>query len=71
VSLLTLPSAAVLVVRVFGFDDFKTFGANEDPYLRFVDADSVKDVVCLLAAIARFGADAFDWHSITAAYFVF
>ena len=60
---LTLPSSTVLVQRIVWLHCFKAGWADEDPLLRFIDANTVKNIVCLLAPLTGLGSNAFDWHN--------
>lgn len=60
--LLTLPSPTVLVQRVVWFYFFEASWADEDPLLRFIYANTVKYIVCLLTPLTGLGSNAFNGH---------
>ena len=60
--LLALPSSTVLVQRVIWFHLFKASGAYKDPLLRFIDANTIKNIVRFLATLTVLGSNAFYWH---------
>lgn len=57
---LALPSAAVLVVWVTGFDNFKAALANENPIALFFDPDSKKRFFLNVATRTLFVTNSFD-----------
>jgi hypothetical protein len=59
---LAFPSPTVLVVRVTRFDLFQATWADKDPTLRFINANSIQDIVRFFAAITSLGTNAFDGH---------
>jgi hypothetical protein len=59
---LAFPSPTVLVKRVARFDLFQASWADKDPTLRFINANSIQDVVRFFAAITSLGTNAFDRH---------
>jgi hypothetical protein len=63
---LALPSSTVLVQRVVWLHLFKASGAYKDPPLRFIDANTVKNIVRLLATLTGLGSNAFYWHMTVA-----
>ena len=64
--LLALPSSTVLVQRVIWFHLFKASGAYKDPLLRFIDANTIKNIVRFLATLTVLGSNAFYWHMTVA-----
>ncbi|MCF7959543.1 MAG: hypothetical protein K9M08_02270 [Pirellula sp.] len=65
-SFLALPSSTVLVQRVVWLHMFKASGAYKDPPLRFIDSNTVKNIVRLLATLTGLGSNAFYWHMTVA-----
>ena len=64
--LLALPSSTVLVQRVIWLHLFQANGAHKDPLLRFIDANTVKNIVRLVATFAWLASYAFDGHRTVA-----
>jgi len=64
--LLALPSSTVLVKRVIGFHLFKASRAYKDPPLRFIDANTIKNIVRFLATLTGLGSNPFYWHMTVA-----
>lgn len=58
--LFAFPGAAVLVMHVSRFDEYKAFGTNKDPRTVFVCTNAIEHVLGLLAAIALFRTNSFD-----------
>jgi hypothetical protein len=46
--LLALPGTAILVSRIVGLYLLEANRADEDPFLRFVDTNSIENIICLL-----------------------
>jgi hypothetical protein len=46
--LLALPGTAILVSRIVGLYFLKANRADEDPFLRLVDTNSIKNITSLL-----------------------
>jgi hypothetical protein len=46
--LFALPSTAILVSRIVGLYFLKANRADEDPFLRFVDTNSIENIIGLL-----------------------
>jgi hypothetical protein len=59
---LAFPSPTVLIKRVTRFDLFQATWADKDPTLRFINANSIQDIVRFSAAITSLGTNAFDGH---------
>jgi len=55
--LLAFPCAAVLIHRIVRLDLGQADRADKNPCSRFVDPNTIKNFVCLLAAIASFRTD--------------
>ena len=62
--LLTFPGSSVLVQRVIRLHVLKASGAYKYPPLGFIDANTVKNIVCLHAPFTRLGSNAFNGHMI-------
>jgi hypothetical protein len=56
-----------LIERVVWLHFFKASGANEDPFLRFINANAIKNIVGFLAPLAGLGSNTFNRH-MTFAY---
>jgi hypothetical protein len=59
---LAFPGTAISVSRSVGLYFLKANRADEDPFLRFVDTNSIENIICLLTTLTRFGPYAFDGH---------
>jgi hypothetical protein len=60
VAFLAFPCSPVLVERVAGFDELPASWADEDPIAAFIDPNAIESIARFLAALAYFGANAFD-----------
>jgi hypothetical protein len=49
--LLALPGTAILVSRIAGLYFLKANRADEDPFLRFVDTNSIENIISLLTTL--------------------
>jgi len=49
--LLALPGTAILVSRIVGLYLLKANRADEDPFLRFVDTNSIENIISLLTTL--------------------
>jgi len=49
--LLALPGTAILVSRIVGLDLLKANRADEDPFLGFVDTNSIENIIRLLTTL--------------------
>ena len=49
--LLAFPGPTILVLRIVGLNFLKANRADEDPFLRFVDTNSIENIISLLTKL--------------------
>jgi hypothetical protein len=60
--LLAFPGPAILVSRIVGLYFLKANRADEDPFLRFVDTNSIENIIRLLTTLTGFGTYTLNGH---------